>query len=276
MKILQIADAIRYRTMTTEELRQAFVVSDLFQPGRVSLTYVDLDRTVVGSAVPTETPLLLPTDDALRATYFTERRELGIFNIGGAGAVAVNGKEYEVPRLDALYVGQGNEEIRFASTDASLPAEFYLLSHPAHTSHPTQPVRSAGLERVALGSPETANRREITKLIHLGGAHSCQLVMGFTQLASGSVWNTMPPHTHLRRSEVYLYFDLAPADRVIHLMGPPHETRSIVLANKEVVISPGWSIHAGVGTRNYSFCWGMGGENQVFTDMDALAIADLL
>jgi 4-deoxy-L-threo-5-hexosulose-uronate ketol-isomerase len=276
MRILQTADAIRYRTMTSEELRQAFVVSNLFEPGRVSLTYVDLDRTVIGSAVPTETPLLLPTDDALRAAYFTERREVGIFNIGGTGTVAVNGKEYEVPRLDALYVGQGNEEIWFASADASRPAEFYLLSYPAHTSHPTHPVRSAGLERLTLGSPETANLREITKLINLLGTRSCQLVMGFTQLASGCVWNTMPPHTHMRRSEVYLYFDVAPADRVIHLMGPPHQTRSIVMANKEVVISPGWSIHAGVGTRNYTFCWGMGGENQVYTDMDALAIADLL
>jgi len=173
-------------------------------------------------------------------------------------------------------VGRGNEEIRFASADAACPAEFYFLSYPAHAAYPTRFVRSAGQEKVALGSEETANRREITKLIHLSGARSCQLVMGFTQLAPGSVWNTMPPHTHMRRSEVYLYFDVAPADRVIHLMGPAHETRSIVMANKQAVISPGWSIHAGVGTRNYTFCWAMGGENQVFSDMDALAIADLL
>jgi 4-deoxy-L-threo-5-hexosulose-uronate ketol-isomerase len=275
MKILQMADHIRYRRMTNEELHETFVVDDLFQPGQVSLTYVDLDRTVIGSAVPTDTPLLLPTDDALKSTYFTERRELGIFNIGGAGKVAVNGKEYEVQNLDALYVGRGNEEIRFASTDASCPAEFYLLSYPAHTTYPIQPVRSAEAEGVTLGSPETANLREITKLIHLAGARSCQLVMGFTRLASGSVWNSMPPHTHMRRSEVYLYFDVCPSDRVIHLMGPPHETRNIVMANKQAVISPGWSIHAGVGTRNYAFCWGMGGENQVYTDMDALAVADL-
>ena len=276
MKILQMADAIRYRTMTTEELRETFVVGDLFQPGRISLTYVDLDRTVIGSAVPTGAPLLLPTDDALKATYFTERRELGILNIGGAGKVEVNGKEYELQKLDALYVGRGNEEIRFASTGVPCPAEFYLLSYPAHAVYPVQPVRLAQMEKLTLGSADAANLREITKVIHLAGARSCQLVMGFTRLASGSVWNTMPPHTHMRRSEVYLYFDVAPSDRVIHLMGPAHETRNLVMANKQAVISPGWSIHAGVGTRNYTFCWGMGGENQVYTDMDALAIADLL
>ena len=276
MKILQMADAIRYRTVTTEELRETFVIDGLFQAGQVSLTYVDLDRTVIGSAVPTHAPLLLPTDDALKATYFTERRELGILNIGEAGHVAVNGKEYQVQKLDVLHVGRGNEEIRFASTDPSCPAELYLLSYPAHMPYPTQPIRSAERESVTIGSPEAANLRTINKLIHLAGARSCQFVMGFTQLASGCVWNTTPPRTHMRRSEVYLYFDLAPSDRIIHLMGPPHETRNLVMANKQAVISPGWSIHAGVGARNYTFCWGMGGENEVYTDMDALAIADLL
>jgi len=276
MKILQMADAVRYRTMTTEELRETFVVRDLFEPGAIKLVYVDLDRTVIGSAVPTGAPLLLPTDDAFKAAYFTERRELGIFNIGGAGRVTVNGKDFEVPRLDALYVGRGNEAIQFASADPAHPAEFYLLSYPAHTAHPIQPVRSGELDKVTLGSAEAANHRQITKLIHLAGARSCQLVMGFTQLAPGSVWNTMPPHTHMRRSEVYLYFDVAPSDRVIHLMGPPQQTRNLVLANKQAVVSPGWSIHAGVGTRNYSFCWGMGGENQDYADMDGVAIAGLL
>jgi 4-deoxy-L-threo-5-hexosulose-uronate ketol-isomerase len=276
MKILQMADAIRYRTMTTEELRETFVITDLFKPGEIRMTYVDLDRTVIGSAVPTAAPLALPTYDPLKATYFTERRELGVLNIGGPGSVTVSGKAYELQKLDALYVGRGNEEVRFASTDAASPAEFYLLSYPAHAVYPVQPVRLAEMEKLTMGSAEAANLREITKVIHLAGARSCQLVMGFTRLASGSVWNTMPPHTHMRRSEVYLYFDVAAADRVIHLMGPAHETRNIVIANKQAVISPGWSIHAGVGTRNYTFCWGMGGENQVYTDMDALAIADLL
>ena len=276
MKILQMADAIRYRTMTTEELRETFLIADLFRPGQIGLTYIDLDRSVIGSAVPTGEPLCLPTDDALKASYFTERRELGILNIGGAGAVKVNSVRFELKKLDALYVGRGNEEIVFSSSDPVHPAEFYLLSDPAHATHPTRLIRSAEQTRATLGAAETANLREITKLIHLEGTRSCQLVMGFTRLASGSVWNTMPPHTHMRRSEIYIYFDLEPSQRVVHLMGPGKETRNIVVADKQVVISPGWSIHAGVGTKNYTFCWGMGGENQVYSDMDALAIADLL
>ena len=276
MKILHLADDIRYRTMTTEELRETFLVDDLFKPGEIGLTYIDLDRTVIGSAVPTSEPLLLPTDDAFRASYFTERRELGILNIGGTGQVTVNGMAYELKRLDALYVGRGKEKIIFSSTDATQPAEFYLLSYPAHAAHPTELIHSAEQPKKMLGAPETANVRKVTKLIHLEGTRSCQLVMGFTQLASGSVWNTMPPHTHMRRSEVYLYFDIDSHQRIIHLMGVGHQTRHIVIANKQAVVSPGWSIHAGVGTSNFTFCWGMGGENQVYNDMDALAVADLL
>jgi 4-deoxy-L-threo-5-hexosulose-uronate ketol-isomerase len=276
VKILQTADSIRYRTMTTEELRGTFLIDDLFRPGELGLRYVDLDRAVIGSAVPTGERLFLPTDDALKASYFTERRELGILNIGGAGVVKVNGISFELEKLDALYIGRGNEEIVFSSTDPAQPAGFYLLSYPAHATHPTQLIRSAEPAKITLGAAQTANLREITKLIHLEGTRSCQLVMGFTQLAAGSVWNTMPPHTHMRRSEIYFYFDLEPGQRVIHLMGPGKETRHIVIANNQVVISPGWSIHAGVGTKNYTFCWGMGGENQVYSDMDALAIADLL
>jgi 4-deoxy-L-threo-5-hexosulose-uronate ketol-isomerase len=235
-----------------------------------------MDRAVIGSAVPTADALRLPTDDALRASYFTERRELGILNIGGAGTVKVNGIAYEIDRLDALYVGRGNEEIVFSSADATRPAEFYLLSYPSHATYPTQLIHSAQSQKAKLGSPETANQREITRLIHLEGARSSQLVMGFTHLAVGSVWNTLPAHTHARRSEIYLYFDVEADQRVVHLMGPGNETRNIVVANKQVVVSPGWSIHAGVGTKNYTFCWGMGGENQVYSDMDPLAISDLL
>ncbi len=271
-----MADVIRYKTMTTDELRETFLLSDLFRRGELSLTYVDLDRTVIGSAVPTAAPLVLPTDDALKASYFTERRELGILNIGGPGTVTVNETTYDLDNLDGLYVGRGNEHVSFASADAARPAEFYLLSYPAHAVYPTSLIRSQQLDRVKLGAPETANAREITKLIHLEGVRSCQLVMGFTQLHTGSVWNTMPPHTHMRRSEVYLYFNIAEGERVVHLMGPAQETRHIVIADKQVVVSPGWSIHAGVGTRNYTFCWGMGGESQVYSDMDALAVADLL
>jgi len=276
VRILQMSDTVRYRTMTTEELRNTFLIDHLFHRGQIGLTYVDLDRTVIGSAVPVGEPLFLPTDDALKASYFTERRELGVLNIGGAGVVKVNGIAFELKNLDALYVGRGNEEIVFFSADPAHWAEFYLLSYPAHATHPTKLIRSAEQAKVMLGVSEAANLREITKLIHLEGTRSCQLVMGFTRLASGSVWNTMPPHTHMRRSEVYCYFDLGADERVFHLMGLGKETRNLVIANKQVVISPGWSIHAGVGTKNYTFCWGMGGENQLYSDMDALAIADLL
>jgi 4-deoxy-L-threo-5-hexosulose-uronate ketol-isomerase len=276
MRLIQIADAVRFPRMTTQELRASFLVDGLFDAGRVCMAYIDLDRTVVGSAVPLDAPLRLETDPDLRAGYFTERRELGILNIGGSGAVEVEGAAYELATLDALYVGRGNEYISFSSHDASSPAEFYLLSYPARASYPTTKVESNVVQPVVLGSPEMANHRNIRRLIHLEGVRSCQLVMGFTQLTQGSIWNTMPPHTHMRRSEVYLYFNMQATERVIHLMGPAHETRHLVVADKQVVISPGWSIHAGAGTGSYTFCWGMGGENQVYNDMDPLAIADLL
>ena len=276
MRLIQVADAVRYPRMTTDELRAAFLVDKLFQPSRIDLAYVDLDRTVIGSAVPLGEPLTLETDPDLRADTFTERRELGILNIGSAGTVEVDGATYELSNLDALYVGKGSKSITFSSNNGSAPAEFYLLSYPAHANYPTAKIEAGAAESTVLGSAETANLRHINRLIHLEGVRSSQLVMGYTQLTLGSVWNTMPPHTHMRRSEVYLYFNLKPEDRVIHLMGPAHETRHIVVADKQVVISPGWSIHAGVGTASYTFCWGMGGENQVYSDMDPLAIADLL
>jgi 4-deoxy-L-threo-5-hexosulose-uronate ketol-isomerase len=275
MKQLQMADAVRFRTMTTEELRDTFLLSDLFQAGKIDVTYVDLDRTIIGSAVPTDKPLVLPTFEILKATYFTERRELGVLNIGAAGSVTVNGKRYDLDNLDALYIGRGNENISFESEQADRPAEFYLLSYPAHVEHPTSLIKSADAMKVKIGSSATANERQINRLIHLSGVRSCQLVMGFTSLAPGSVWNTMPPHTHNRRSEVYMYFNIPAAERVIHLMGPSDQTRNIIVADKQVVVSPGWSIHAGVGTTNYTFCWGMGGENQNYEDMDQVAIADL-
>lgn len=276
MRLIQIADAVRYPRMTTEEMRAAFLVEELFQPGRLDLVYVDLDRTVIGSAVPLDEALMLKTDPDLRADYFMERRELGILNIGGAGLVTADGEKFELSNLDAVYVGRGSRDISFTSFDAANPAEFYLLSYPAHASYPAAKVEFRTLEPAVLGTPEKANHRRIARYIHLDGARSCQLVMGVTSLSTGSVWNTMPPHTHMRRSEVYLYFNLESADRVVHLMGPAHQTRHLLVANKQVVISPGWSIHAGVGTSSYTFCWGMGGENQVYTDMDPLAIADLL
>jgi 4-deoxy-L-threo-5-hexosulose-uronate ketol-isomerase len=275
MKLLQLADETRYATMSTEQLRASFLLEDMFSAGLVQLTYVDLDRTVIGSAVPIGDPLSLPCPAELRADSFTERRELGIFNVGSEGSIQIDDELYIMSPRDALYVGRGTHSITFKSRDPDKPAEFYLLSYPAHAEYPTTHIRAADLAVQTIGDPSTANHRSIHKLIHLQGAGSCQLVMGFTTMHTGSVWNTMPPHTHVRRSEVYLYFDLPPEHRVVHLMGPANQTRHLIVANKQAVISPLWSIHAGAGTASYSFCWGMGGENQVYTDMDSLQISDL-
>jgi 4-deoxy-L-threo-5-hexosulose-uronate ketol-isomerase len=276
MRTLQLADQFRYARMSTAELRSSFLVEDLFTLAAIDLVYVDLDRTVIGSAVPLTEALQLPCPAELRASAFTERRELGIFNIGAPGAVHVDGEIFELDNRDALYIGRGNHDISFKSNSPESPAEFYLLSYPAHAVHPTALIQLAQTSPLTIGDPTTANHRSIRKLIHLEGAASCQLVMGYTTLHAGSVWNTMPPHTHMRRSEIYLYFDLPPDQRVVHLMGPAHETRHLFVANKHVAISPLWSIHAGAGTSSYSFCWGMGGENQDYSDMDALRISDLL
>jgi 4-deoxy-L-threo-5-hexosulose-uronate ketol-isomerase len=277
MKLLQMADAMRYPRMTTAELRETFLLEGAFVPGAITLAYVDLDRTVIGGAVPTTTALTLETQPELRAEFFCERRELGVLNVGGAGTVTVDGTVFELGKLDVLYIGRGNKDVSFASADAAAPAAFYLLSYPAHAEHPTKRVTFAELQAgaVHLGSEETCNKRSIYKAIFLDGIRSCQLVMGFTLLAPGSNWNTMPPHVHMRRSEVYFYFDIDPTQRVVHLMGPADETRHLLMGDKDVVVSPGWSIHAGVGTKSYGFCWGMGGENQRYDDMDAVAIAEL-
>jgi 4-deoxy-L-threo-5-hexosulose-uronate ketol-isomerase len=277
MKLLQMADAVRYPRMTTAELRATFLLDGAFLPGQITLAYVDLDRTVIGGAVPMGTALPLETQPELRSEFFCERRELGVLNVGGPGTVSVGETSYPLGKLDVLYVGRGARQVSFASDDAANPAAFYLLSYPAHAEYPTRRVTFAELESgaVHLGSAETCNQRSIYKAIFLDGIRSCQLVMGFTLLAPGSNWNTMPPHTHMRRSEVYFYFDVDPAQRVLHLMGPPDETRHLVMGDREVVVSPGWSIHAGVGTKSYGFCWGMGGENQRYDDMDAVSIAQL-
>ena len=275
MKTVLMADRVRYERMNTAELRETFLLSELCAPGAIQLNYIDLDRAVVGFAAPLAEPIALPTYPELRAGYFTERRELGVLNIGGAGTVTVEGKAWALDNLDVLYIGRGNREILFASNDAAAPAVFYLLSYPAHAVHPVALVRKADATPTELGSFETCNKRTVCKYIYLEGARSCQLVMGVTHLAAGSNWNTMPPHTHMRRSEVYMYFNLPPEARVVHLMGPPDETRHLLVADKGVAISPGWSIHAGVGTRAYSFCWGMGGENQDYADMDPAPVESL-
>jgi 4-deoxy-L-threo-5-hexosulose-uronate ketol-isomerase len=275
MKTVLMADRVRYPRMSTEEIRETFLLNALCEPGQLHVSYVDLDRAVIGMAAPVDGAIALPTYPELRAAYFTERRELGVLNIGGPGTVRVEGKSHELENLDVLYVGRGNAEVSFESMDKAAPAVFYLLSYPAHATYPVTLVSKKDANPTELGAAETCNRRTICKYIHLGGARSCQLVMGVTHLQSGSAWNTMPPHTHMRRSEVYMYFNLAEDARVIHLMGPPEETRHIVMANRDVVISPGWSIHAGVGTRAYSFCWGMGGENQDYADMDPSPVESL-
>ncbi len=275
MKTVLMADPVRYPRMTTEELRETFLLGSLSEPGKLHLSYVDLDRSVVGFAAPTDSPIPLPTYPELRANYFTERRELGALNIGGPGSITVDGKTWDLNNLDVLYVGRGSKEVSFASKDKSAPAVFYLLSYPAHAEFPTALVRKEEASPTDLGSLETCNKRTICKYIHLQGARSCQLVMGVTHLAPGSNWNTMPPHTHMRRSEIYMYFNVAADARIMHFMGPPAETRHIVLQDKDIVVSPGWSIHSGVGTRAYSFCWGMGGENQDYADMDPAPVDSL-
>lgn len=267
MEIRVSPDLVSYRQLGTEQLRKAFLVDSLFQPGELNLIYTDADRAIVGSAVPIGEPVKLVAEAELRAAFFCERRELGVLNIGGAGTVEVDGKKYDLGKLDCLYVGRGSQSISFTSADPKTPAAFYLLSYPAHTAYPTVQARKSDATAVQLGTPADANRRTIYKYIHMDGIKSCQLVMGFTQLEEGSVWNTMPPHTHTRRSEVYLYLDLGNR-RVMHFMGNPQETRHLVMADRQVAISPSWSIHCGCGTGAYTFCWGMGGENQAFDDMD--------
>ncbi len=275
MKTVMMADPVRYPRMTTDEIRDSFLLDGLYEAGKLNVNYVDLDRTVVGFAAPVDASLALPTYPELRAEYFLERREIGVLNVGGAGTVSVEGQSYELNNLDVLYIGKGNKDVQFASKDKAAPAVYYLLSYPAHTTYPTALVKKEEANPTTLGSAETCNHRTIFKYIHLAGARSCQLVMGVTHLHAGSNWNTMPSHVHMRRSEVYMYFNVAEDARVFHMMGPAHETRHIVMGDKDVVVSPGWSIHSGVGTRAYSFCWGMGGENQDYADMDPVPLATM-
>ena len=266
---------VGYQNLGTRELRHTFLVESLFAPGKLELVYSDADRAIVGSAVPVGSPVALVAEAELRAQYFCERRELGVLNIGGAGAVEVDGQRFELAKFDCLYVGRGSRNVSFASHDPGSPAAFYLLSYPAHAAYPTVAIPQAGANHVHLGSAAEANRRTIHQYIHTGGARSCQLVMGYTQLHEGAVWNTMPPHTHARRSEIYVYFDLGKA-RVMHFMGTPEETRHIVISDRQAVISPSWSIHCACGTGSYAFCWGMGGENQEFADMDSFPLDRLV
>jgi 4-deoxy-L-threo-5-hexosulose-uronate ketol-isomerase len=257
------------------QLRERFLVSGLFVHGKVSLAYWEVDRTVVGAAVPTAEPLELPAHPELRVPFFCARRELGIINLGGAGSIEVDGQAFALAPHDGLYVGRGVQRVVFHSENAQQPARYYLLSYPAHRDCPTRHLAFAGIAGDTLGTVPGANRRILRKYIAPGLVESCQLVMGLTMMEPGGVWNTMPSHTHRRRSEVYCYAGLPDDQVVFHFMGEPTATRHLVMRSLDVVLSPSWSIHSGVGTAPYAFVWGMGGENQDFADMDAVAIRTL-
>lgn len=261
--------------MNTEELRSNFLVQQLMQPNQIKLVYSHYDRVIIGGVKPVSTAVALPNEAELRADYFLERRELGIINVGAPGVVEADGVAYELDKLDALYLGKGTKAVSFSSKDGKEPAHFFLMSTTAHHTYPNRKMTKEEAAPVHLGETATANKRTIYKYIHLDGIQSCQLVMGLTVLHEGSVWNSVPPHTHTRRMEVYFYFDVPEAHRIFHLMGEPQETRHIVMANHEAVISPPWSVHCGPGSTNYGFIWAMAGENYTFTDMDPVAIAEM-
>lgn len=263
------------KTYDTERLRRNFLIRDLFLPERLNLVYSHVDRMIVGGACP-RMPISLPAGDTIKAEFFLSRRELGVINIGSGGSITVDGVKHGLGRLDGMYIGMGAREVVFMSDNPDGPARFYLNSAPAHQTYPTTRIAQSDITPTNLGTMEEANQRRLYKFIHPEGVRSCQLVMGMTALLPGSVWNSMPCHTHDRRMEVYLYFNLAPNTAVFHLMGEPEETRHIVVRNEEAVISPSWSIHCGAGTGNYTFIWGMAGENQTFSDMDSVPMTKLV
>jgi 4-deoxy-L-threo-5-hexosulose-uronate ketol-isomerase len=267
--------AREFKTMTTEQLRADFLIEELFTRERVNVIYTLYDRMIVGGAFPGSSPLALPNPANLKANYFLERRELGIINVGGPGKVVADGQSYILQNKEALFIGQGTKEVSFHAGEKGQPPLYYFNSSPAHRSYPTRKVSHAEAETVELGSIETSNHRVIRKLIVNSVVKTCQLQMGLTELKTGSVWNTMPPHTHDRRMEVYFYFDVPENQMVCHFIGEPQETRHVWMKNHQAVLSPPWSIHSGAGTSNYSFIWGMAGENLDYSDMDAVQIPDL-
>ena len=259
----------------TQQICDNFLVKQLIQNDKVQLIYSHYDRVIIGGAKPVGKTLSLPNHPELRADYFLERRELGIINVGNAGTVSADGKEFVMRKFDCVYLGKGTTEVQFKSAGKKDPAIFYLLSAPAHHTFPNKLMVKEKATPVELGATGTSNKRTIYKYIHADGIKSCQLVMGLTVLDTGSVWNSIPPHTHTRRMEVYFYFDIPEQHRVFHFMGAPQETRHIVMANHEAVISPPWSTHYGCGTSNYGFIWGMAGENLMYTDMDPVAVTEI-
>jgi 4-deoxy-L-threo-5-hexosulose-uronate ketol-isomerase len=264
-----------FKLYQTATIRERFLLEGIVKPDEVNCVYTHYDRMIVGAANPVDKQLDLGNYPDLKADYFLQRREIGIINVAGNGEVIVDGQAYKVNKLDCLYIGKGAKSIQFSSIDRNNPAVFYMLSCPAHTTYPTALLTNNEAVKVNAGAISTANKRTINKYIHAEGIQSCQLVMGLTLLADGSVWNTMPAHVHDRRMEAYFYFDVPEGQRVFHYMGEGNETRHIIMANYEAVVSPPWSIHSGSGTANYSFIWGMAGENLDYTDMDILNIADI-
>ena len=258
----------------TQQLRDEFLIPDIMQSGKVKFVYTHYDRYMVGGAVPTSN-LTLETIDPLKSDYFLERRELGIINVGGGGSVSVDGQLFKIDHKDALYIGKGAKDVVFSSDDEKNPAKFYMNSAPAHKSYPTKKTSLAEANKIELGSLETANHRTVSQMIIGGIVTTCQLQMGMTELKAGSVWNTMPAHVHDRRMEIYFYMDVPEDQAVCHFMGQPQETRHIWMHNHQAVISPPWSIHSGSGTSNYTFIWGMAGENLDYSDMDVANITDL-
>lgn len=263
------------KQLNTEELRENFLIDNLFTPNDVKIVLSHYDRFITAGAMPVNQKISLPNPDNLKAAYFLERREIGIINVGGKGVVTADGVAFELDYKEALYIGKGTKDVNFESMDANQPAKFYLNSAPAHHTFPTKKVTKSDAEIVVLGSLETANHRTINKMLVNSVVETCQVQMGMTELKTGSVWNTMPAHTHDRRMEVYFYFEIPENQSVCHFMGEPQETRHIWMQNNQAVISPNWSIHSGAGTSNYTFIWGMAGENLDYGDMDHCAINDL-
>ncbi|MFC7777619.1 5-dehydro-4-deoxy-D-glucuronate isomerase [Pantoea sp. GCM10028869] len=277
MDIRQSIHSEHAKTLDTDGLRREFLIDKIFDADNYTLTYSHIDRIIIGGVMPVQKPVTIGHEvgKQLGVSYFLERRELGVINIGGPGVIEVDGKTWEIGQQEALYVGQGAQSVVFRSSDASRPAKFYYNSAPAHTHYPDKKITLDEAVKATLGDAATSNRRTINKFIVPDVLPTCQLTMGLTRLDDGNLWNTMPCHTHERRMEVYFYFDMADDSAVFHMMGQPQETRHLLVHNEQAVISPSWSIHAGVGTQRYTFIWGMVGENQVFDDMDHVNISAL-
>lgn len=275
MDIRQVSSPAETKTFDTAKMRENYLIETLFEAGEIHMTYSHLDRTVIGGAMPVDAPLTLKSNHQIGSPNFLDRREIGIINVGETGHVIADGVTYGVPHRVCLYLPMGVKDVQFHSANSDTPARFYFISTPAHHAHKAKIITADDANTLDLGTQSDANVRVLRQYIHPDTCDSCQLVMGITTIADGSIWNTMPCHTHDRRSEMYMYFDMADDVRVFHLMGEAHETRHLVVANEQAILSPGWSIHSGAGTGRYSFIWSMGGDNQDFTDMDFVEMSDL-